>query len=611
MAAVQALYQMELSGASAETVQDDLAAGRLPAAEAGPADCEVDQALFRIIIENAVAKQAGVDTEIARALSEGWKLERIDAVARAILRAGVVELWACKATPSAVIINEYVEVAKDFFEGPEPGFVNAALQACAHRVRDTAMPDSSANEFEIIARYFAPLATHAGARGLLDDAALIATEGPVVITTDAIVEGVHFLRDDPLDQVARKALRVNLSDLAAKGSSPFGYLLTLFWPEDRPASDIATLAAGLAADQAEYGLALLGGDTVSTPGPLSLSVTMLGHAGPRTPSRSSAKPGDGVWVTGTIGDSGLGLAALRGEPFDKADHDYFVDRYRLPSPRLDLAAAVAELASATMDVSDGLIGDAAKIAAASGVRIEIDLGAVPLSPAAARWIERQPDPLKARARPCGVWRRLRDSIYDAGSVRSWRDSHWSGFERVGRRSCRRRAPGNRHSGEWLRSPGRPLTIRKAASGTLPVMRPASLLPPFLILGIAMAAAAPARASEGGGDAKKEQTADRKMSAPNVVTPVVRNGKLVNYLFVSVDVELKDGADAIKLRDRAHFLRDALLRASHRTPLADPNDDYKLNFQAANPVFWQASIEALGAQNVKKVSITGVDSLKRR
>jgi N utilization substance protein B len=136
MAAVQALYQMELSGASAETVSDDLAAGRLPAGEAGPADCEVDQALFRTIIELAVEKQAAVDTEIARALSEGWKLERIDAVARAILRAGVVELWARKNTPSAVIINEYVEVAKDFFEGSEPGFVNAALQACAHRVRD-------------------------------------------------------------------------------------------------------------------------------------------------------------------------------------------------------------------------------------------------------------------------------------------------------------------------------------------------------------------------------------------------------------------------------------------------------------------------------------------
>lgn len=144
------------------------------------------------------------------------------------------------------------------------------------------------------------------------------------------------------------------------------------------------------------------------------------------------------------------------------------------------------------------------------------------------------------------------------------------------------------------------------------MRPASLLPPFLILGLAMAAAAPARAAEHGGEAKKEEASgDRKMSAPNVVTPVVRNGKLVNYLFVSVDVEFTEKADALKLRDRAHFLRDSMLRASHRSALADPNDDFKLNFQAANPVFWQAAVEALGAPNVRKVSITSVDSLNRR
>lgn len=144
------------------------------------------------------------------------------------------------------------------------------------------------------------------------------------------------------------------------------------------------------------------------------------------------------------------------------------------------------------------------------------------------------------------------------------------------------------------------------------MRPASLLPPFVILGLAIAAAAPARAAEHGGEAKKEEAgADRKMTAPNVVTPVVRNGKLVNYLFVSIDVEFSDKADVLKLRDRAHFLRDAMLRASHRSALADPNDDFKLNYQAANPVFWQAATDALGAQNVKKVSITGVDSLNRR
>ena len=147
------------------------------------------------------------------------------------------------------------------------------------------------------------------------------------------------------------------------------------------------------------------------------------------------------------------------------------------------------------------------------------------------------------------------------------------------------------------------------------MRPSSILPPFLIIAASLAlTAAPARAAGGGGhgEASKEEAAsDRKMSAPNIVTPVIRNGKLVNYLFVSVDVEFTDKANVLVLRDRAHFLRDSLLRASHRTALADPNDDFKLNYQAANPILADATKEALGAANVKKVTITGVDSLNRR
>jgi hypothetical protein len=148
------------------------------------------------------------------------------------------------------------------------------------------------------------------------------------------------------------------------------------------------------------------------------------------------------------------------------------------------------------------------------------------------------------------------------------------------------------------------------------MRPCSILPPFLIIAAGLALApAPAHAAGGGGghgEASKEEAAgDRKMSAPNIVTPVIRNGKLVNYLFVSLDVEFTDKANVLVLRDRAHFLRDSLLRASHRAALADPNDDFKLNYQAANPVLAEATREALGAANVKKVTITGVDSLNRR
>ncbi len=146
------------------------------------------------------------------------------------------------------------------------------------------------------------------------------------------------------------------------------------------------------------------------------------------------------------------------------------------------------------------------------------------------------------------------------------------------------------------------------------MRPSSILPPVMIIAASLAlTSAPAHAAGGseGKETKEETSADRKMSAPNIVTPVIRDGKLVNYLFVSVDVEFSDKANALVLRDRAHFLRDALLRASHRTALADPNDDFKLNYQAANPVLVQATKEALGATNVKKVTITGVDSLNRR
>ena len=250
-----------------------------------------------------------------------------------------------------------------------------------------APPDETgANEFDIIARHFAPLAAAPGARGLIDDAALL---GGYVVTTDAIVEGVHFLPDDPLDLVARKALRVNLSDLAAKGARPLHYLLTLAWPKARSANDIATLAAGLAQDQAEFGVTLLGGDTVSTPGPLTLSITALGAAGERTPARAGAMAGDDLWVTGSIGDAGLGLAALRGGAFD--DADYLIGRYRLPQPRVDLATPVAAIASAAMDVSDGLLADAAKLAEASGVAIDIDLAAIPVSAAAARWLEDEPE----------------------------------------------------------------------------------------------------------------------------------------------------------------------------------------------------------------------------
>lgn len=256
-------------------------------------------------------------------------------------------------------------------------------------------------EFDIIADFFAPLATEKGAFGLKDDAALLPA-GALVVTKDMLIEGVHFLHSDPLDQVARKLMRVNLSDLAAKGAKPAGYLLACAWPAKTRRADIAKFAEGLKADQVAFRIALYGGDTTrhKGEGPLTLSATFFGQA-PRNGviRRAGAAVGDDLWVSGTLGDAGLGLAALeKRETFPKADKDFLVSRFRLPEPRLTLGGALADVASAAIDVSDGLIADCRHIAAVSGVRFKIDLTRLPLSPAVAAWRERQSDPDEAAAR---------------------------------------------------------------------------------------------------------------------------------------------------------------------------------------------------------------------
>ena len=232
-------------------------------------------------------------------------------------------------------------------------------------------------EFSLIARHFRPLAG-AGALGLADDAAVIAPPAgrELVIAADAMVQGLHFLPDQDPVLVGRKLLRVNLSDLAAMGAAPLGYLLTVSVPRDLPDAWLAGFAAGLALDQREYGLHLLGGDTTGTAGPIVLSLTILGHVAPgQAVRRSGAQPGDGIWVTGTIGDGVLGLAAARGELPD-AD-GYLAGRYRLPTPRLSLP--IAGLAHAAIDVSDGLVQEIGHLARASGLAATIEAARVPLS----------------------------------------------------------------------------------------------------------------------------------------------------------------------------------------------------------------------------------------
>jgi thiamine-monophosphate kinase len=246
---------------------------------------------------------------------------------------------------------------------------------------------SDIGEFELIARFFAPLARSApGAFGLTDDAAVIAPPAgeELVVTTDALVEGVHFLRDDPPDTIAKKSLRMNLSDLAAKGAAPMAYLLALSLPDWTDRTWLEAFARGLAEDQHAFGVSLIGGDTTRTPGPLTLAITALGSV-PRGTMirRSGAKAGDLVFVSGTIGDAGGGLAMLKGEGGSISDvhRNTLIARYREPSPRVSLGLALRGIASAALDVSDGLLADLGHIADTSTVRIAIGAARIPLSPA--------------------------------------------------------------------------------------------------------------------------------------------------------------------------------------------------------------------------------------
>jgi len=254
------------------------------------------------------------------------------------------------------------------------------------------------DEFGEIARLFRPLtAGVAGAYELLDDAAVVpARPGfDLVVTKDAIVEGVHVPEGEAPGLIAQKLVRVNLSDLAAKAAEPCAAFLAVAWPHRYGPADRAAFATGLGEDLRAFGLPLLGGDTVVTPGPFWASLTALGWvpAGGMV-RRAGARPGDGLFVSGTIGDGVLGLAAVRGEIPDP--DGWLLERYRRPTPRLDLRGTLRSRASAAADVSDGLVADAGHIAEASAVGLRIDLDRLPLSSAAGRWLAGQPDPAEAR-----------------------------------------------------------------------------------------------------------------------------------------------------------------------------------------------------------------------
>jgi thiamine-monophosphate kinase len=222
------------------------------------------------------------------------------------------------------------------------------------------------------------LATDPAARGLLDDAAVLEVGGTrLVLTHDAIAEGIHYRSDDPPEDVAWKLVAVNLSDLAAKGARPVGVLLGYTLGE---AEWDQAFLAGLGRALAAFDLSLLGGDTVKLAegAPRTLSLTAIGEAAGPVPSRAGAAPGDDLWVSGTIGDAGAGLAILQGA---LQGDETLIRRYRAPRPRLEAGQALAQLVSAMMDVSDGLLIDATRLGHASGVGLSLELDHIPLSDA--------------------------------------------------------------------------------------------------------------------------------------------------------------------------------------------------------------------------------------
>lgn len=253
------------------------------------------------------------------------------------------------------------------------------------------------DEFGLISACFRPLSVaEPGAFSLTDDAAVLTpTPGTDwVVTADALVAGVHFFPDDPPASIAKKALRVNLSDIAAMGAKPRCVFLTCAFPNALDKHWINLFSEGLGQDLQEYGIALAGGDVVATPGPLTLSVTAMGEVpSGRCLRRNGVKDGDVIVVTGSIGDAALGLDMQRHvapEALDGQDRAYLLERYRHPLPRLQAGAILLQTAHAAMDISDGLLADVRHMAEASKVDILLDARRVPLSGAARRWLDVMP-----------------------------------------------------------------------------------------------------------------------------------------------------------------------------------------------------------------------------
>jgi len=248
------------------------------------------------------------------------------------------------------------------------------------------------NEFDLISKYFSPLAKAVrGAEGLTDDACFlkIKNTGTMVVTTDTIIEDVHYISDTPAELIARKLLRVNISDLAAKSAIPAYYTLNITMNEKVDEAWLDSFTRGLKADQRKYGIMLAGGDTTRSTGRMSFSVTAIGES-IKPVKRATAKQGDIIYVTGSIGDSFLGLQ-LRQSKLERTAitrADYFINRYNLPEPKLDFGVLLGGFASAACDISDGLVADLGHICQASDAAAMIRSSAIPLSTQALSLIKR-------------------------------------------------------------------------------------------------------------------------------------------------------------------------------------------------------------------------------
>jgi len=245
---------------------------------------------------------------------------------------------------------------------------------------------SGTGEFAFISQSLAPLsAGYEGAFDLTDDAAFLAKTAGLIATTDTLVQGVHFRIEDPLDLVARKALRVNISDLVAMAATPHAFMMSIVWPDDISSDDQKRFVEGLAVDAHQFSIPLIGGDTTRGGDRLVVTITAFGEC-ERPLRRNTARPGDRVFVSGTIGDGYLGLQSSTLNLPD-TDRRWLDERYQLPEARTSLIGVLRELASAGLDISDGLIADAGHLARTSGVALEIDLTEVPISNAAQSWLK--------------------------------------------------------------------------------------------------------------------------------------------------------------------------------------------------------------------------------